>query len=201
MTNIKTNQSLEVLEALQEPLQNANREWKRLQNSIVEEKSSLQNALLSMGRFHEALEETLKWLNGANSSLDDICVTDLNEVKLIDMELARLKVLQNDIRAQEQTVEKLKDTGKNLIRNETSVNKQEDIKERLEQLINNWENVLAKSQKKQKLLNELLTNSQNYQSEVQDTLLWLGEIESQLITNRAFCGLPEGPQKNSWRSL
>ena len=104
MTNIKTNQSLEVLEALQEPLQNANREWKRLQNSIVEKKSSLQNALLSMGRFHEALEETLKWLNGANSSLDDICVTDLNEVKLIDIELARLKVLQNDIRAQEQTV-------------------------------------------------------------------------------------------------
>ena len=104
MTNTKTNQSLEVLEALQEPLQNANREWKRLQNSIVEKKSSLQNALLSMGRFHEALEETLKWLNGANSSLDDICETDLNEVMLIDIELARLKVLQNDIRAQEQTV-------------------------------------------------------------------------------------------------
>ena len=68
-------------------------------------------------------------------------------------------------------------------------------------MINNWENVLAKSQKKQKQLNELLTNSHNYQSEIQDTLLWLGEIESQLITNRAFCGLPEGPQKNSWRSL
>ena len=44
MKNTKTNHSLEVLEALQEPLQNANREWKRLQNSIVEKKSSLQNA-------------------------------------------------------------------------------------------------------------------------------------------------------------
>ena len=144
-----------------------------------------------MGRFHEALEEMLKWLNGANNSLDEICATDLNEVKLVDIELARLKVLQNDIRAQEQTVEKLKDTGKNLIRNEASVNKQEDIKERLEQLIINWENVVVKSQKKQKHLNELLTNSQNYQSDVQDALLWLSEIESQLITNRAFGGLPE----------
>ena len=51
----RTNQSFDVLESLQEPLNSANKEWKRLQSSIIERKSNLQNALLEMGQFSEAL--------------------------------------------------------------------------------------------------------------------------------------------------
>jgi hypothetical protein len=71
-TNTKTNQSFDVLASLQEPLNSANKEWKRLQNSIMERKSNLQNALLDMGQFNEALDEMLKWLDSTDQSLDEI---------------------------------------------------------------------------------------------------------------------------------
>jgi hypothetical protein len=68
----KTNQSFDVLESLQEPLNSANKEWKRLQSSVIERKSNLQNALLEMGQFNDALDEMLKWLERNDQALDEI---------------------------------------------------------------------------------------------------------------------------------
>ena len=204
----KTNQSFDVLESLQEPLNSANKEWKRLQSSIIERKSNLQNALLEMGQFNEALDEMLKWLERNDQALDEISLSSAQVyanldnsgqmassnqlVSSIDIQLAKLKVLQNDIKAQEQTVEKLKETGKNLIRNETTGKQTlQEIKQRVQLLIDNWENVLNKLEDKQNSLNNRLFESQNFQSDLQDALLWLSEIEGQLVTSKPFGGLPE----------
>lgn len=99
--NNKTNQSFEVLQTLQEPLNSANKEWKRLQNSIVERRSNLQNALLETGQFYDALDEMLKWLDSANNSLDQIdmfatsnaSLTSNQLISSIDIQLAKLKVI------------------------------------------------------------------------------------------------------------
>ena len=203
----KTNQSFDVLESLQEPLNSANKEWKRLQNSIIERKSNLQNALLEMGQFNEALDEMLKWLGRTDQSLDEITldndivtITTSNNgsissnqlVSSIDIQLAKLKVLRNDIKAQEQTVEKLKETGKNLIRNETTGKQTlQEIKQRVQLLIDNWENLLSKLDEKKNTLNTRLYESQNFQCELQDALLWISEVEAQLVTNKPYGGLPE----------
>jgi hypothetical protein len=106
--------------------------------------------------------------------------------------LAKLKVLQNDIKAQEQTVEKLKETGKNLIRNETTGKQSlQEIKQRVQLLIDTWVNVLNKLEDKYSNLTGRLFESQNFQSDLQDALLWLTEIESQLSASKPFGGLPE----------
>lgn len=96
----KTNQSFEVLESLQEPLNSANKEWKRLQSSIIERRANLQNALLETGQFNDALDEMLKWLDSTNNSLDqidlfaitDIALTSNKLISSIDVQLAKLKV-------------------------------------------------------------------------------------------------------------
>ena len=74
----KTNQSFDVLESLQEPLNSANKEWKRLQSSVIERKSNLQNALLEMGQFNDALDEMLKWLERNDQALDEISLNTNN---------------------------------------------------------------------------------------------------------------------------
>ena len=208
-TNTKTNQSFDVLASLQEPLNSANKEWKRLQNSIMERKSNLQNALLDMGQFNEALDEMLKWLERTDRSLDELCSASTSDeiiaasasavaesdqltVSSVDIQLAKLKVLQNDVKFQEQCVEKLKETGKNLIRNETTGKQTlNEIKQRVQLLIDNWESCLLKLNEKQLSLNNKLYESQTFQCDLQDALVWLSEIESQLQAGKPFGGLPE----------
>lgn len=98
--NTKTNQSFEVLESLQEPLNSANKEWKRLQSSIIERRANLQNALLETGQFNDALDEMLEWLERTNVALDQIDLSGGNTAVLtsnqlisgIDVQLAKLKV-------------------------------------------------------------------------------------------------------------
>jgi dystonin len=152
----RTNQSFDVLASLQEPLNSANREWKRLQSGIVERKASLQNALLDMGQFHEALDEMLRWVERTDQALEEVERASGAEAELIassrlvsgvDVRLARLQVLRNDVGAQEQSVLKLKETGKNLIRNEaTGKQTLQEIKQRVQLLIDSWENLLLKLQ-------------------------------------------------------
>lgn len=197
----RTNQSFDVLASLQEPLNSANKEWKRLQNGIVERKASLQNALLDMGQFNEALDEMLKWVERTDQSLEDMHQTTGSECELmtnnqlvsgIDVQLAKLKVLKNDINAQEQSVHKLKDTGKNLIKNETTGRQSlQEIKQRVQLLIDSWENLLLKLQEKQSTLHGQLAESRTYACELQDALHWLADTESQLNVNKPTGGLPE----------
>ncbi len=193
--NTRTNQSFDVLASLQEPLNSANKEWKRLQNGIVERKASLQNALLDMGQFSEALDEMFKWLERTDQSLnelDQVAIGTGHLVSSIDVHLARLKVLKNDVSGQEQSVEKLKETGKNLIRNEaTGKQSVQELKQRVQMLVDNWQSLLLKLNEKQASLAGKMNESNELQCSVQDALLWLAEIESHLHNTRPTGGLPE----------
>jgi hypothetical protein len=191
-STIKINQSYDVVETLQEPLNSANKEWKRLQSSIIERKISLQNTLLSMGQFVDALDLTNKWLTSTHVQLDSIGREDLNECRLIEIELARLNMIAYEIKAQEQCVDKLKETGKNIIRNETSTEHNiADIKANVQFMIDNWLELLIKMTTKDKYLNDKLAHSQEYQCDVQDMLLWLADIEVQLVGAKPLGGLPD----------
>ena len=127
-----------------------------MQSGIVERKASLQNALLDMGQFHEALDEMLRWVERTDQALEEVERASGAEAELIassrlvsgvDVRLARLQVLRNDVGAQEQSVLKLKETGKNLIRNEaTGKQTLQEIKQRVQLLIDSWENLLLKLQ-------------------------------------------------------
>ena len=203
----KTNQSFDVLESLQDPLNSANKEWKRLQSSIIELKCNLQNGLLEMGLFNEALDEMLKWLESTDQALDEINLNSndiLSSKNLqhtansphlvlnIDIQSARLKVLKNDIKCQEQSVNKLKETGKNLIKNETTGKQTlDEIKQRVQLLTDCWDKLLIKLNDKQNILDNRLYESQSFQCDLQDAMLWLNEMELKLNVNAPFGGLPE----------
>lgn len=199
--NTKTNQSFEVLESLQEPLNSANKEWKRLQSSIIERRANLQNALLETGQFNDALDEMLKWLDGVSGSLDQVGDTSATAkttasqlVSSTDMQMAKLRVIQNDIKAQEQSVQKLCETGKNLIKNETTGGKYslKDLKASVQLLWDNWSQLQAKLLALQSSVSARVNENQQFECELQDMLVWLGEVESQhLNAAKPFGGLPE----------
>jgi hypothetical protein len=97
----------------------------------------------------------------------------------IDIQLAKLKVLQNDIKAQEQTVEKLKETGKNLIRNETTGKQSlQEIKQR--------SNCSSTSMSLLNLIeinaftSEIYFNFPNFREALQSLLEWLSKVEPTL---------------------
>lgn len=102
-------------------------------------------------------------------------------------------MIQSDIKAQEQSVQKLCETGKNLIKNETTGKQTlKELKSRVQLLWDSWTQLQAKLASKQAHLNTRLNESQQFECELQDMLVWLSEIESQhLNASKPFGGLPE----------
>ena len=87
----RTNQSFDVLESLQEPLNNANKEWKRLQASIVERKANLQHGLLEIGQYSEALDEIDDWMAGMTASLQKLSGEQIWVIKSLDCDVFKFK--------------------------------------------------------------------------------------------------------------
>lgn len=195
--NIRTNQSFEVLESLQEPLNSANKEWKRLQSSITDRKSNLKNLLIDMGQLNDALDEIAKSIDSNLNSLDNIefFFTPNNDIQIrsVDLKVARLKMIGKEIKSEEYLLTRLKDKCGNLfinesLENETNPNelkakvisiseKNELMKKKFEELKENYDKELAQSLS---LFCELI-----------DNLEWLKDIDDSLDNNFLYGGLPE----------
>lgn len=205
-TNTKTNQSFDVLESLQEPLNNANKEWKRLQASIVERKAMLQHALLESGQYSEALDEIDHWMSGMCDSLDRVAyeippVDTQSEVNMpsLELESAKLKILNNDIKAQEQSVVKLIDTCTRICQNESlthtingTTTNLDELKGRVDNLVDSWRNLLGKLHDQQDSLNSRIDQASSLCGQMQDTLNWIDVLEREYLpSNKLYGGLPE----------
>lgn len=83
-----------------------------------------------------------------------------------------------------------------MIKNETTgKHTLKDLKTRVQNLADSWSQLQAKLASKQSHLNNRLNESQSFQCELQDTLVWLSEIESHLNSSKPFGGLPETSQE------
>lgn len=85
--------SVEQAAALKEPLTNVNRRWDELLRGIVERQRQLENALLRLGQFQHALAELLTWIDATNKTLDNELKPVAGDPQLLEIELAKLKVI------------------------------------------------------------------------------------------------------------
>lgn len=100
--------------AIKEPLSAVNKRWDDLLRGVVERQRQLENALLRLGQFQHALNELLVWISKTDKTLDELKPV-AGDPQILEIELAKLKVLINDIQAHQTSVDTLNDAGRQII--------------------------------------------------------------------------------------
>ncbi|XP_043948112.1 uncharacterized protein LOC108029356 isoform X14 [Drosophila biarmipes] len=176
--------------SIREPLSVVNRRWEALLRGMVERQKQLEHALLHLGQFQHALNELLVWINKTDSTLDQLKPIP-GDPQLLEVELAKLKVLANDIQAHQNSVDTLNDAGRQLIETEKGSIEASTTQEKLRKLNNEWKQLLQKASDRQHELEEALREAHGYIAEVQDILGWLGDVDAVIGASKPVGGLPE----------
>ncbi|XP_034249390.1 dystonin isoform X6 [Thrips palmi] len=177
--------------AIKEPLNAVNRRWDDLLRGMVERQRQLENALLRLGQFQHALSELLAWIDATERTLDSDLKPVPGDPQLLEVELAKLKVLVNDIQAHQSSVDTLNDAGRQLIESGKGTLEASSTQEKLSTLNRRWRELLQKAADRQTELEDALREAQRYHAEVQDLLSWLGEVDGVIAASKPVGGLPE----------
>jgi dystonin len=184
------NASPEQARAIKEPLAALNRRWDDLNKGINNRQKELEQALLRLGQFQHALNELLVWINRTDKTLDTLKPV-YGDPQVIEVELAKLKVMVNDIQAHQSSVDTLNDAGRQIIESEKGSKEASMTQTRLNELNVKWNDLLAKAEGRQVELEDALHEAQAFNQEIQDMLSWLNDVDSALSSSKPVGGLPE----------
>ncbi|XP_038827418.1 microtubule-actin cross-linking factor 1-like [Salvelinus namaycush] len=174
---------------IQEPLTELRHLWDNLGDKIIHRQHKLEGALLALGQFQHALSELQSWLSHTHATLDTQRPIN-SDPKAIEIELARHHVLRNDVLSHRSTVETVNAAGAELL--ESSPGEEANhLRDQLDHLNHGWENLLLKTQDRQKLLEAALHKAEGFHGELEEFLQWLRRTESQLSAAKPTGGLPE----------
>src|SRR5262249_26694802 len=143
------------------PLTQVNRRWDDLLKGIVERQRELENALLRLGQFQHALNELMAWIEKTNKSLDSLKPV-FGDPQVIEIELAKLKVMVNDIQAHQNSVDTLNDAGRQIIESEKGSDNASKTQQKLNDLNKKWDNLQQKASDRQKELEDALRDAQAF---------------------------------------
>lgn len=183
-----------------QPLGEVNRRWDDLVKNINERQRNLENALLKLGQFQHTLKELLIWIERTSKNLDDLKPV-FGDPQVIEVELAKLKVTVNDIQAHQSSVDALNDAGRQLIESDKGSEDASTTAKKLQELNKKWENLQDKAISKQNDLEMALRDAQIFSAEVQDLLLWLGDIDQAISASKPVGGLPETAKEQLLRFM
>lgn len=121
-----------------------NQRWDELLRGVVERQRQLENALLRLGQFQHALQELMGWINATDRTLDRDLKPVAGDPQLLEVELAKLKVLVNDIQAHQSSVDTLNDAGRQLIESGRGSAEASSTQDKLSLLNKQWRDLLQK---------------------------------------------------------
>ncbi|KAF8783432.1 Dystonin like protein [Argiope bruennichi] len=176
--------------SIREPLAQINKRWDDLLKGIVSRQRELENALLRLGQFQHALDEFMVWMSKTEKTLDDLTPV-FGDPQVIEVELAKHKVLMNDIQAHQTSVDTLNSAGRQLIEANRGSEDASVTQSKLNKLNKRWQLLQDKAMHRQNELEEALHEAQLFNQEIQDLLMWLSDIDSQLVSSKPVGGLPE----------
>ena len=113
--------------------------------------------------------------------------------QVIEMELAKLKVVTNDIEGHQRSVDGLNAAGKRFASDSSSDSV--NTNRRLTDLNNKWNDLRNLAQEKQRELERMLAESIGFNQQIQDLLAWLSDVDNQLASSKPVGGLPETAQE------
>jgi len=184
------NASPQQSQAIREALSDINRRWEDLNKAINNRQKELEQALLRLGQFQHALSELLVWISKTDQTLDSLKPV-LGDPQVIEVELAKLKVMVNDIQAHQSSVDTLNDAGRQIMESEKESREASQIQVKINELNSNWNSLLTKAEDRQLELEDILKEARAFSLEIQDMLLWLNDIDAVSSASRAVGGLPE----------
>jgi len=167
--------------------------WEDLDKMINLRQQNLEKALLHLGQFEHALSELMIWIDATDKTLDTLA-PKLGDPQAVEVELAKLKILENDIRAHQLSVDTLKNAGRQILEIETSNGETSQINQKLTLLNSNWNSLLGKVDSKQVELMAILKEAQLFMEEIRDMTAWLNDVDADISASKHVGGLPETAQ-------
>lgn len=182
--------SSEQAASIREPLASVNRRWATLVAGVAERQRLLEGALLRLGQFQHALQELLVWIDRSDGTLDSLRPV-AGDPQVLEVELAKLKVLVNDIQAHQNSVDTLNDAGLQIIQQGKGTDEASTTQDKLQLLNRKWRELQQKAKDRQLELEEALREAQRFHAEIQDLLSWLGDVDGIIAASKPVGGLPE----------
>ncbi|XP_023671105.2 microtubule-actin cross-linking factor 1, isoforms 6/7 isoform X1 [Paramormyrops kingsleyae] len=170
-------------------LENFRRRWDGLEGETVSRQHQLECALLGLGQFQNTLDELHTWLSHTADLLQGPRPISI-DLQICEIELAKHKVLRNDVMSHVRTVESLNRVGRELLE-AGSGDSPHGLQAKLEQLDERWEYVRCETERRQLELENNLSQVQDVTMEIQDLLQWLENTELRMSSSRLVWGLPE----------
>merc|ERR1719225_456521 len=176
--------------AIKEPLAEVNQRWDDLNRNCHNRQKELEQALLRLGQFQHALNELLVWIERTDKTLDTLKPV-YGDPQVIEVELAKLKVMVNDIQAHQSSVDTLNDAGRQIIESGKGSKEASHTQTKLNELNTKWNELLGNAESRQVELEDALKEAQAFAQEIQDMLLWLNDVDAALSSSKPVGGLPE----------
>nr|XP_024217733.1 dystonin isoform X10 [Halyomorpha halys] len=183
--------SAEESQALRGPLSSVNSRWDTLTRGMAERARHLEQSLLRLGQFQHALSELIAWIDATDKTLDEEIRPTAGDPHLLEVQLAKLKVLVNDIQAHQSSVDTLNDAGRQLVETGQGSLEASTTQEKLKSLNRRWDDLLGKVASRRSELEEALRDAQRFNGEVQDMFGWLAEVDAAIAASKPAGGLPE----------
>ncbi|KAI7806099.1 putative microtubule-actin cross-linking factor 1, partial [Triplophysa rosa] len=171
------------------PLCDFRQRWDSVESETINRQHQLECALLGLGQFQNTLDELHAWISHTADLLQASQPISI-DLQICEIELAKLKVLQNDVMSHVHTVESLNQAGRSLLESGAG-NSSHVLQTRLKQLNECWESVRCETERRQLELENNLSQVQDVTMEIQDLLKWLDHTDLRLSSSKTIWGMPD----------
>ncbi|XP_060776821.1 microtubule-actin cross-linking factor 1, isoforms 6/7 [Neoarius graeffei] len=171
------------------PLSDFRQRWDSLESETVSRQHQLECALLGLGQFQNNFDELHAWISHTADLLQASRPISI-DLQTCEIELAKHKVLRNDVVSHVHTVESLNQAGRVLLEG-TGGESPQGLQHRLEQLNECWEFVRSETERRQLELENYLSQVQDVTMEIQDLLQWLEYTDLKLSSTKTVWGMPD----------
>ncbi|XP_065438401.1 microtubule-actin cross-linking factor 1, isoforms 6/7-like isoform X1 [Chrysemys picta bellii] len=163
--------------------------WDCLEEEIVSRQHQLEAALLGLGQFQNQLEELVQWISHTAEQLQGRSPLSL-DLQSCEIELAKHKVLRNDVMSHARTVQSVNEVGQGLLLSSLG-DSTDALQCSLQQLNQRWDFVRSETESRQLELENNLSQVQDVTLEIMDLLQWLEHVELRLFFSKPVWDHPE----------
>ncbi|XP_055067802.2 microtubule-actin cross-linking factor 1, isoforms 6/7 isoform X1 [Misgurnus anguillicaudatus] len=171
------------------PLCDFRQRWDSLESETVSRQHQLECALLGLGQFQNTLDELHAWISHTAELLQAAQPISI-DLQTCEIELAKHKVLRNDVMSHVHTVDSLNQAGRSLLESGAG-DSSHVLQTRLEQLNERWEFVRCETERRQLELENNLSQVQDVTMEIQDLMQWLEHTDLRLSSSKTVWGMPD----------
>ncbi|XP_008298970.1 microtubule-actin cross-linking factor 1, partial [Stegastes partitus] len=165
-------------QALEHDLETTNLRWNSLNKRVAERIAQLQEALLHCGKFQDALEPLLSWLNDTEELVANQKPPSA-EYRVVKAQIQEQKLLQRLLDDRRPTVEMIRAEGER-IATTADTQDREKIQTQLQSLAERWTDLLDKAGGRQRQLEELQVLALQFHEALEPLGEWLSATERRL---------------------